>query len=222
MTKSWWILLTLAVIAGVGCSQRSESNPPSVGSNTSSDAGKASGLVTEHVGVPDCDVRYPTPIESTVGSKKERLVLTGAGLRTKFAFNVYAIGSYIQEGIGVSSAEELCNADCSKQLHLVMQRNVTGKEMADAFAEAIRRNYPKPAFDAEISALSGKLRTIDLAKGANVWLTNVPSAGLNLKVVGLLDCQIEGVAFSKAIWEIYLGKKNLGETLKVALVSRLK
>lgn len=178
--------------------------------------------VIEQVGVAGSDVQFPTPIENTAGTNKEQLVLTGTALRKKLIFKLYAIGSYIQDGVKVSSADELCNKDCSKQLHLVMECAISGEQMAGAFKEAIRLNHPEPEFAAEIKELTGYLQTFSLAKGDHVWLISVPRLGLKINVAGKPGIQIENPAFAKAIWEVYLGKKNLGEPLKADLVSRLK
>ncbi len=180
------------------------------------------GTPTELVGVAESDVKYQTPIESNIGGKKETLVLTGTAVRQKFLLNVYAIGSYIQDGVKVTSAAELCNADCGKQLHLVMERAITGKQMADALSDAIRRSHPEPEFNDEIGSLSKSLQTCDLVKGDQGWLTNVPGMGLNFSIVGKFDTKIESPAFARAIWEVYLGHMNIGESIKAGLVSRLK
>ena len=52
-------------------------------------------------------------------------------------------------------------------------------------------------------------------------LTNVPKKGIECDVAGKKQVVIENSDFSRAIWEIYLGKKNIDDDLKKALVSRL-
>ncbi|MBA4191905.1 MAG: chalcone isomerase [Planctomycetaceae bacterium] len=222
--------LTVLTVSGLGCAATlGAMYLVTAGSGTApagTNAGPAAPLVAperiENVGVAGSDVLYPTAIEGTVGAKKMKLVLTGTALRKKVLFNVYTIGCYVQEGIAVSSPDDLCSKDCGKQLHLVMERAVTGAQMAEAFHDAIRQNYPKPAFDKEIAALSQKLRALELVKGDQVWLTTVPEVGLTISVVGKATIAIDSPAFAKAMWEVYLGKKNIGEPIKAGLVSRLK
>ncbi len=105
------------------------------------------------------------------------LVLTGVALRQKFFLNVYAIGSYVIEGASVHTAEELAAIDQPKQLHLVMERDVDGKDMAEALLVAIRQNYPVPAFNDEVNRLTEMLRDIDLKKGDHIYLTHLPGVG---------------------------------------------
>src|SRR5437016_5088362 len=87
----------------------------------------------EMVGVPGCGTTYPDAVEAVVAGKTVRLALTGAAMRTKFFFNVYAVASYVEQGSAARTAAEVAAADCPKRLHLVMERAVEGKDMAEAF-----------------------------------------------------------------------------------------
>lgn len=165
--------------------------------------------------------RYATTITSSVSGKPVQLRLTGAAMRRKLIVNVYAIGSYVQEGVTIRSPEELAAANCVKRLHLVMERDVSGKDMAEAFRAAIRRNHAAPAFNDEVNALVECMQSKDARKADEVWLTHVPGVGLEVNLVGKAEMLIRNPAFSRAVWDIYLGKNNLGEAIKKGLVSRL-
>lgn len=175
----------------------------------------------ELVSVSGSNVKYPATIDNKVGDKQVQLVLTGTALRKKFVFSVYAIGSYIAEGVSVSDADELAAKDCAKQLHLVMERDVGGREMAEAFKSAIRNNYDAPDFDDELATLLDTMKAVEVTKGDHVWLTHIPGVGFHCELVGKTEVTIKNVAFARAVWEIYLGKNNLGEAIKKGLVSRL-
>jgi hypothetical protein len=175
----------------------------------------------EMVGVEGSSTQYPALVESRINNKAVRLVLTGAALRKKYLFNVYTVASYVQVGVQVHNADELAGADVPKQLHLVMERDVDGKTMAQSFREAIRLNYPAPAFDAELDRLADSLQGTTLKKGDHVWLSHVPGMGFHARLVGRKEVLIPSVRFSRAIWDIYLGKSNLGEAIKEGLTSRL-
>jgi hypothetical protein len=102
-----------------------------------------------------------------------------------------------------------------------MQRGVGGRDMADAFVTGVRMNHAAPAFDEEIKKFTALIQTLTLAKGEKVALTNVPGVGLVCNVAGKADVTIRNPEFSRAIWEIYFGKNNLGEGFRKSLVSRL-
>lgn len=176
----------------------------------------------ELVGVHGSSTQFTTTMDITIGDKPFHLVLTGVALRQKFFFNVYAIGSYVLDGAAVHTAEELAALDQPKQLHLVMERDVQGGDIAEAFLVAIRQNYPTPAFNEEVNRFVEIIREIDFKKGDHVYLTHQPGLGLRCLVVGKGDFTIDNPDFSRAIWDIYLGKSNVGEAIKKGLVSRLK
>lgn len=175
----------------------------------------------ESVGVDGTSTAYETRIESTVGGKAVKMDLTGTGLRKKLVFKVYAIGSYVEAGAGVRSAEDLAATDCPKQLHLVMERDVDGQEMADAVQKAIYKGRGDNAFPDELKLLGDTMKTLELKKGDNIRLTNVPHKGIECDVAGKKQVIIENSDFSRAVWEIYFGKKNIDDDIKKALASRL-
>jgi hypothetical protein len=175
----------------------------------------------ELVGVPGSYVQYPAAIDVAAAGKSGRLALTGTALRTKVILNVYAIGSYVEPGADVKTAEQLAACDRLKRLHLVMERTVEGKDLAEAFRSAVRMNYAEPAFNDEVGTLVAYLRSTAVRKGEHIYLTHLPGIGLHCSVAGKADFVIKNPKFSQAVWEIYLGKNNLGDGIKKGLVSRL-
>jgi hypothetical protein len=184
-------------------------------------AGGASILAAERVAVRGSANQYDTRIKVTNTNRPNTLVLTGAGMRKRVFFSIYTIASYVQEGMAVRSAEDLIAADCPKRLHLIMERDVEGQEMADAIISSLRSNHPAPAFSAEVTMLNQMLRAQAVKRGDHVWLTHVPKAGLQVDLVGKRQFLVESIPFSRAIWEIYLGRNPVSEPLKRALLSLL-
>lgn len=178
-------------------------------------------FAAELVGVPGSGTQYPALFETSVGGKPVKLSLTGTAMRSKLIVNVYAVGSYVQQGVPARTGEELAAADVAKRLHLVMERTVDGKDMAEAFRAAVRASHPEPEFNEEVTGLVQYMRSSTARKGDHIYLTHVPGIGLQINVAGKADFLIRNVAFSKAVWEIYLGKRNVGEAIKKGLTSRL-
>src|SRR5262245_11761222 len=179
-----------------------------------------SAIAQETIGVDGSDVQYPVKREIKVGDKPMKLKLTGAGMRKKVIFNVYTVACYIQDDFAGKSAEELAGTDTFKQLHLVLQRSVAGEDMAKAFRDAVRANYGDE-FATEMDKLTALIKSYNVEKGDHVWITYHPGYGLNVNLLGKRDEFIKGTKFGKAVWDIYLGPKNVGENVKKALVSRL-
>lgn len=180
----------------------------------------SAAMATQLVDVPGSSNKYPATVETRIGDKPVKLILTGTALRARFV-NLYAIASYLQEGKTYATAEELAAADCAKRLHLIMEHDVSGDVMADALKQSIRKNYPRPLFAAEIDSMTAFIQKLDVNKGDHIWLTHVPTVGMHINFVGKADLLIKNARFSQPVWDIYLGKNNLGATIKKDLVSRL-
>jgi hypothetical protein len=175
----------------------------------------------ETVAVRESAVRYPVHDEISLNNKPVKLVLTGTALRKSQGLSVYAIASYIQEGAKAKTAEQLVAAEAVKVMHVVLERNVDGPTMFAGIRTGIRQNHSADAFAGELGQLERLLRPLDLAKGQHVLLTFIPKVGVRCEAIGKADGTINGPAFAKAIWEIYLGRYNLGEPIKSGLTSRL-
>jgi hypothetical protein len=164
---------------------------------------------------------FPSSVESRVGNQQVKLVLTGSAIRYQRRFQVYAIGSYLQEGVKVRTAKELASSDSPKQLHIVMLRSVSGAAMADAFESVFRGNHPAPAFKAEVQRVVEAFRATSVASGEHIWLTHIPKQGLECRWGDRKPIRIDNADFSRAVWDNYLGKVNVGENVKEGLTSRL-
>src|SRR5262245_8860420 len=178
-------------------------------------------VATELIGLPGSAATYPTETTISINGQPVAVKLTGLAMRKKLLFNVYAIGSYVEKTSTVKTAEELAAADTPKMLHLIMERDLDGKELAQAFQEAIRLNYAAPTFDQEITKLGDVLKAQSIKKGDKMQLIHVPGVGVECVLNGKTEVTINNVAFAKAVWEIYLGPKNLGPEIKAGLVFRL-
>jgi hypothetical protein len=174
----------------------------------------------EMVGVDGSSARFPAAMEVQVAGQPVRLSITGAALRKKAFISVYAIASYLQDGVTAKTPEQLAAANGVKALVLVMERDVAGKDMADAIRAGIRLNHPADAFGPELARMGQLLQSMRLEKGNRVTLTAAPGAGLRCQVAGKADTMIGDPAFSRAVWDIYLGRNNLGDAIKSGLVSR--
>lgn len=174
------------------------------------------------VPVPGSDNSFKAEVTRQIGKEKDvALKLTGVALREKAWFNVYAMGSYIAKASKVKTAEDLAKADEPKMLELLMEREVDGEDMASAFRDAIRANYPK-GFDAELKKIDAYFKPKTVKPGDRIKFVHIPGSGVRCEVSGQKALFFEGVKFSKVIWDMYLGKENVSEDIKEGLVSRLK
>ncbi|MGL4465556.1 MAG: chalcone isomerase family protein [Planctomycetia bacterium] len=175
----------------------------------------------ETVTVRGTGVEFPVAVEQSIDGKLVPMTLTGTAVRKKAIFNVYSIGSYLAKGSTVKSADELPAADVPKMLHIVLAREVTGKDIAVGLQGSIAANYPNGEFKDELNALLTYLGDKTIRKGDSVRMSNVPGVGLECIVGDGAPLLIESPKFSTAFWEIYFGRQNLGAAVKDGLSSRL-
>ena len=174
------------------------------------------------VGASGMDPRFPASVSASVGGKPVRLTLTGTALRTKFRFRVYAIGSYVQEGVRVRDPEGLAAVSAPKLLHMIFERDVDGATLAKSFRQSIGASYPAPAFSDELARLERYFVANPVKQGDHIRLTHVPGVGMGVQVNSRPEVVISGVEFAHAAWGTYFGPNHLGTALKESLTSRIR
>jgi hypothetical protein len=179
------------------------------------------GVAGEMVGVNGSKVTFPAQIEVPNGGKPVKLALTGAALRMRTIITQYAVASYLQQGVKAKSAEQLAAADSYKVLYLILESNLSGRELSDSLSAAIRANSPK-AFANELQQLRAVFGDQTLKAGQEVLMTWLPKTGVRFQVKGKTDVQIVNPAFARALWDAYLGASHQGDSVKSGLVSRLQ
>ena len=172
------------------------------------------------VKVPDTNINYSAKTTVTIEGQSHALRITGVALREKAFFNVYAIASYIAADAKAGGAHGLATADTPKLLHLIMERDVSGAKMAGAFKSAIRANYAS-GFNAEVAQLSGLLTKREAKKGEHFRFVHLPGKGVKISRSSGGAVTIANAKFAVAVWQIYLGRKNVDSDIKKGLVKRL-
>lgn len=185
----------------------------------------AVGLILLLAALQDVEVEGTrTRFAAEMEEEGTRWMLTGAGVRTKTVLavtvKVYAVGSYVRRGPGFQSPQALAEADVPKQLVLVMERDVDGKSISQAFEDGVAANHPKDAFPRELAAFQEHFAGRSVAQGDRVRIEHLPGRGVEIRLPGRNPLIIENVAYSRALWEIYFGGNCISEDLKAKLFSR--
>jgi hypothetical protein len=176
-------------------------------------------FTADPVVVPGSAHKFSRSITTKYGDQPLTLRLTGAGMRTKLIFNVYAIGSYLQDTSTARTPEDVARAETARALYLVMERTVESADFIDAFKTAVGKTYPVEKFAAEFNQLTTAIGSRAAQKGDHVTLFYMPGAGLRIQIVGKVDVTIQNPAFAQALWEVFLGPKPIDEDLKKSLVN---
>lgn len=182
--------------------------------------GLCASAIADDSAVTVGSTRYSTSIAVQSGGKPLRFKLTGTAMRTKWTFSVYSIASYVQEDAVVRTPEALASAAVPKKLCLTFERAIASADLARSFREAVAMNHPAPAFKAELDALAQYFEAHPVTQGKSIWLSSEPGAGFHCQLVGAPALTLPNDKFAQAVWEVYLGPKNLGAAIKTGLTSR--
>jgi Chalcone isomerase-like len=145
------------------------------------------------------------------------LSLTGAGLRKRMFFQVYAIGLYVQD----PKANPVSQPG-PKRVQIHMLRDVGADRFNEALVEGIRENHS----EAQAQALEPRVKRLaeiigevkEARKGMSIaldWDGTVTRVLIDGKPAG---SPIEGADFYSALLRIWLGEKPVQEDLKRALL----
>jgi hypothetical protein len=181
----------------------------------------AAGQSAEPVAVKGSSAKYARSITTPINDREVPLNLTGVALRKRLGFAVYAVGSYVQDGVAARTADELMKADAVRVLYLVMERTVEPDDFIAAFRGAVARNHPEDKFAAQFKQLTTAVGNNSAAKGDHVFLVYLPGEGVRIRIADKVDVVIKSTAFAQALWEVYLGANPLDDDIKKGLVSLL-
>ncbi|HSD20586.1 MAG TPA: chalcone isomerase family protein [Anaeromyxobacter sp.] len=161
-------------------------------------------------------VDFPDTVD--VGGRA--LKLNGAGLRKKFVIKVYAGGLYLAEPS--RDANAIVEADAPKRVRMVFLRDVSRKQIMDAYRDGFRANSAGPKLD----ALLGQLKEIEPAipnmrEGGEMSVTYVPGEGTTVAAAGDgKPVTVPGKDFADAMFRNWLGREPADGDLKKALLGR--
>jgi hypothetical protein len=146
------------------------------------------------------------------------LTLTGAGLRKRAFFQVYAIGLYV-----VDRKADPVTQPGAKRIAIHMLRDVGADTFTAALSDGIRDNHgpaEAKALEPRVAQLGAILAEVKEAKkGMVILLDGVPGAGTLVTIDGRPSGKpIDGEDFYRALLKIWLGDKPVQDDLKKALL----
>jgi hypothetical protein len=147
-----------------------------------------------------------------------QLALTGAGLRQRFIFDVYAMGLYVRD----AKADPVMQPG-AKRVAIHMLRSVDADTFAQALVDGMRPNHDEATMQAlapriaELNALMAQMK--EAKKGMAITLDWLPGTGTQMTVNGKPSgAPIAGEDFYRALLRIWLGPRPVQEDLKKALL----
>lgn len=146
------------------------------------------------------------------------LALTGAGVRQRFIFDVYAMGLYVRD----PKADPIAQ-DGPKRIAIRMLRNVDADTFSKALVDGMRPNHDEATMQAlepriaELEAIMAQMK--EAKEGMAIQLDWLPGTGTQMTVGGAhTGAPIAGEDFYRALLRIWLGPKPVQQSLKKALL----
>ena len=149
------------------------------------------------------------------------LQLNGAGIRVKIIVDVYAAGLYVVKKEHSSAA--LLSEAGPKSMQIVLLRDLSGEEFADAMIKGFKKNNS----DNEVAKFQAKLDELhnlmmgfgEVKKGTSIHIDNTPGVGTRVLVDGVQKgSDVAGEEFYAALLRIWLGNSPVDSDLKDALL----
>ncbi len=153
-------------------------------------------------------------IPDTIEAGGQRLLLNGAGYRTKYFMKMYIGGLYLKQEN--NDAASIISAD---EPMLIKLHIVSGRITSARMTEAINEGFENSA-GASLASLTDKIARFQsfFAEDINVGdifdIGYVPGEGVSVHKNGSLSGTIEGTDFKKAVFGIWLGEKPADKGLK--------
>ena len=154
----------------------------------------------------------------SLSGQTTKLVLNGAGIRTKFIFDIYIGSLYLEKK--QSSVSNVYKAPGNKRISMhFLYDEVSKEKLVDGWNDGFKNNLTAnelTKFKAQIEQFNNSFITVK--KGDVINLNFIPTTGteiiINNKSVGL----VEGDMFFAALLKIWLGDVPADSDLKKAML----
>lgn len=159
--------------------------------------------------------------EMMVGAQK--LVLNGAGLRTKrkfgMNFRVYVGALYVP--VKSQDATSLINSAETKVIEMVFLRALDKKTLQDAWTEGLEKNCTSDCAQAKEQLKVFNDLMVDVKDKSRMTLTfEKDSVSVNLNGKTSSTGQVKGEPFRKAMLAVFIGQHPPTEDLKTGLLGK--
>ena len=162
-------------------------------------------------------VQIPETITQADGTQ---LVLNGAGVRSKFIFDIYIAQLYLKEKN--SDAAAVIQADAGRRIGMhFLYSEVSKEKLVETWNEGFEKNGTKE----QLSALKGEMDAFNdmfetVKEGDQVFVDYIPGTGTTVTIKGVKKGTIPGKEFNDLMLAIYLGKNPVTDDLKDEMLGK--
>ena len=160
-------------------------------------------------------ISVPASITTDTGAA---LTLNGAGIRSKFVFDIYIAQLYLEKA--AADAKEVISAEGHKRMAMhFLYDKVEKEKLTDGWNEGFTGNNSPE----QLKALQERIDQFnamftDAKKGEVILLDYIPGSGTKVTLAGVEKGVIPGKDFNDAMLAIWLGDKPVSKDLKAKLL----
>lgn len=159
-------------------------------------------------------------VDDTAHLGNSNLILNGAGVRSKFIFDLYVTALYLVEKKHTLAAVLADPAE--KRIALYLMDDINADNLLYGFQHAIKKNQTEES----MQAMKEEMHEFDrmghqfgrMKEGDVIFFDYLPGTGTQITVNGSIRGTIAGAAFNHALLQIWLGDKPAQEDLKFLLL----
>ena len=147
------------------------------------------------------------------------LHLNGAGVRSKFIFDIYIAQLYMEHP--ANSTEGILGAEGQKRIVMhFLYSKVEKEKLIDGWNEGFEENSTAD----ELALLKERITRfnslfVDVKKNDAIVLDFIPTTGTRVVIAGEEKGSVEGKDFNDALLKIWLGKKPVTSALRKELLN---
>lgn len=160
-------------------------------------------------------VKVPESVKTDSGVA---LSLNGAGIRSKFVFDIYVAQLYLEHP--ASEAKGVIAIDgCKRMVMHFLYDKVEKEKLTDGWNEGfIGNNSPEQLKGLQQRIDQFNALFTDARKGEEIILDYTPTGGTKVNIAGVEKGVIPGKDFNDAMLSIWLGEKPVSKDLKAKLL----
>lgn len=166
------------------------------------------------------DRNFPREVTVRHGENDFLLQATGATVRKKFVFKVYAIAHYMEAATfpGIEEALEAARSgEHACQITMEFARGVDAKKIRDAYREGFEKNASEEDFEAirPYIALFVAYFENKIEKNEQIVLRRFPDGTVLTTVAGVEMDSLHDPMFATVLWDIWLGEHSIVDRKKL-------
>jgi flagellar motor switch/type III secretory pathway protein FliN len=159
-------------------------------------------------------------LSDTLHIGEHDLLLNGAGVRSKFFFDMYVAALYLTDKNGSSDA--ILSGPGENRVAMHMLRDISSETLSKSFNKSINLNLSlseRAELDVQLKQFAVLFSMMSEAKkGDVITLDYLPGQGTAVNFNDVTIGRIEGAAFNVALLKVWLGNKPVQENLKKQLL----